>query len=85
MIKAPILALDYAEFLKPTGCTGLAQRVLPLRVCCRPSVGADQSRAPDFSILVFQKLGVAYFGVLIIRILLFRVLYSGPLCSETLI
>ena len=31
----------------------------------------------------FRKLGVPYFGVLIIRILLFRVLYSGPLFSET--
>ena len=33
----------------------------------------------------FQKLGVPYFGVLIIRILLFRVLYQGPLFLETLI
>ena len=36
----------------------------------------------------FRKLGggggVPYFGVLIIRILLFRVLYWGPLFSETL-
>ena len=31
----------------------------------------------------FRKLGVAYFGVLIVRILLFRVLYSGLLFSET--
>ena len=31
----------------------------------------------------FGKLGVPYFGVLIIRILLFRVLYKGPLFSET--
>ena len=31
----------------------------------------------------FRKLGVPYFGVLIIRILLFRVLYRGPLFSET--
>ena len=31
----------------------------------------------------FRKLGVPYFGVLIIRILLFTVLYSGPLFSET--
>ena len=31
----------------------------------------------------FRKLGVPYFGVLIIRILLFRVLYWGPLFSET--
>ena len=31
----------------------------------------------------FRKLGVPCFGVLIIRILLFRVLYSGPLFSET--
>ena len=30
----------------------------------------------------FRKLGVPYFGVLRIRILLFRVLYEGPLCSE---
>ena len=31
----------------------------------------------------FRKLGVPYFGVLIIRILLFGVLYMGPLFSET--
>ena len=31
----------------------------------------------------FRKLGVPYFGVFIIRILLFRVLFSGPLFSET--
>ena len=29
----------------------------------------------------FPKIRVPYFGVLIIRILLFRVLYKGPLCS----
>ena len=31
----------------------------------------------------FRQLGVPYLGVLIIRILLFRVLYSCPLFSET--
>ena len=31
----------------------------------------------------FRKLGVPCFEVLIIRILLFRVLYQGPLFSET--
>ena len=31
----------------------------------------------------FRKLGVPYFGVPIIRILLFRVLYWGSLFSET--
>ena len=31
----------------------------------------------------FRELGVPYFGVLIIRILLFRVLYYGPLFLET--
>ena len=31
----------------------------------------------------FHKLGVPYFGLLIIRILLFRVLYLGALFSET--
>ena len=31
----------------------------------------------------FRKFGLPYFGVLIIRILLFRVLYYGPLFSET--
>ena len=31
----------------------------------------------------FPKIGVPYFGVLIIRILLCRVLYSGPQFSET--
>ena len=31
----------------------------------------------------FRKFGVPYFGVLIIRILLYRVLYMGPLFSET--
>ena len=32
---------------------------------------------------VSENRGVAYFGVLIIRILSFRVLYWGPLFSET--
>ena len=31
----------------------------------------------------FRKLGVPYFGVLIVRILLFSVLYQGPPSSET--
>ena len=31
----------------------------------------------------FRKVGVPYYGVLKIRILLFRVLYQGPLFSET--
>ena len=31
----------------------------------------------------FPKIGEPYLGVLIIRILLFRVLYWGPLFSET--
>ena len=31
----------------------------------------------------FRKLGVPYLGVLIIRTLLFRVLYLDPLFSET--
>ena len=31
----------------------------------------------------FRKLGVPYLGVLKIRILLFKVLYKGPLFSET--
>ena len=31
----------------------------------------------------FRKLGVPYLGVLFLRILLFRVPYSGPLFSET--
>ena len=31
----------------------------------------------------FRKLGVPCFGILIIGVLLFRVLYSGPLFSET--
>ena len=31
----------------------------------------------------FRKFGIPYFGVLLIRIPLLRVLYSGPLFSET--
>ena len=31
----------------------------------------------------FRTLGIPYFGVLIVRIVLFRVLCSGPLFSET--
>ena len=43
---------------------------------------------PSFLALIprngsFRKLGVPYLGVLIIRILLFRVLYESPLFSET--
>ena len=37
----------------------------------------------DFAMWEFPKIGVPYFGVLIIRILLFRVLYWGPRFSET--
>ena len=33
--------------------------------------------------VTFRKFRVPYFGVLVIRILLFRVLYWGPLFSET--
>ena len=40
-------------------------------------------RSPAGSRWEFPKIRVPYFGVLIIRILLFRVLYSGPLFSET--
>ena len=36
-----------------------------------------------FSRGTFRKKEVPYFGVLIIRILLFRVLYQAPLFSET--
>ena len=32
---------------------------------------------------VYKNMGLPYFGVLIIRILLFRALYWGPLFSET--
>ena len=38
---------------------------------------------PVFKVGTFGKLGYLNFGVLIIRILLFRVLYLGPLFSET--
>ena len=31
----------------------------------------------------FPKIRVSYFGIIIKRILLFRVLYSGPLFSES--
>ena len=44
------------------------------------SLGLQLAQKPYGS---FRKLGVPYVGVLIIRILLFRVLYSSPLFSET--
>ena len=42
--------------------------------------GGEGGKGPHGS---FRNLGVPYFGVLIIRILLFRVLYSGPLFPVT--
>ena len=48
---------------------------------CRPrGLGSRLIRRLEF--LVWE-IGVPYFGVLIIRTLLVRVLYSGPLFSET--
>ena len=44
------------------------------------SVNSGRCAALDGS---FRKFGVPYFGVLIIRILGFRVLYEGPVLSET--
>ena len=52
----------------------------------RPNKGSDFKRFDTQTLQEygsFRKLGVPYFGVLIIRILLFRVLYQGPLFSET--
>ena len=61
---------------------------------CAPSLGStlkphalmNHSTVDGYSREVgsFRKLGVPYLGVLIIRILLFRVLYRGPIFSETL-
>ena len=44
---------------------------------------APSYKNPRGSIWEFPKTGVPYLGVLIIRILLFRVLHSCPLFSET--
>ena len=44
--------------------------------------GPEKPEAPNLN-GTFRKEGVPYFGVLIMRILLVRVLYSGPLFSET--
>ena len=48
----------------------------------RPVLTADDVRPPGVN-WDFPKIRVPYFGVLIVRILLFRVLYWGPLFSET--
>ena len=53
-----------------------------------PDTLSPTKTAPDRSLIEpyyesFRKLGLPYFGVLIIRILLFRVLYQDPLFSET--
>ena len=70
--------------------------LLPVSMICTASPGVSacsrnsgrHTPRPDFSqssapIGSFRKLGVPYFGVLRIRILLFKVLFSGPLFSET--
>ena len=44
---------------------------------CRSELRAGNAVTPTQN-GSFRKLGVPYFGVLIIRILLFRVLYEGP-------
>ena len=64
-------------FLNLRGFKGLGPRVLGLQgLQISP---ADGSRNLGLS----EKSGVPCFRVLIIRILLFRVLYEGPLFSET--
>ena len=45
--------------------------------------GAWESLGPRKRKWEFPKIGVPYFGVLLMRILLFRVLNEGPLFSET--
>ena len=53
--------------------------------CRGPRLCDGEALKPAFQLLIreFPKIGVPYFAVLIIRILLFRVLYLGPLFSET--
>ena len=57
----------------------MAYLVLPEDLAVRLEVSVMK----DLGCGSFPNLGVPYFGVLIIRILLFRVLYKGPLFSET--
>ena len=53
-----------------------------LATACIPVYGLRL--ATEFKVYgSFRKLGVLYWGVLIVRILLFRVLYEGSLFSET--
>ena len=67
-------------FLASTALGAVVLRGLGFRVWARARLTILVSLWADGS---FRKLWVPYFGVLIIRILLFRVLYWGPLFSET--
>ena len=46
-------------------------------------IGSSLVPFRDYLMGFFRKVGVPYFDVLTVRILLFRVLYWGPLFSET--
>ena len=48
-----------------------------------PEFGTFGFLAQNSRFRKFPKIGVPHLGVLIVRILLFRVLYWGPLFSET--
>ena len=52
----------------------------PLRVSIK---GSYKGSIKSLGLLIYENLGVPYIGVLIIRILLFRVLCEGPIFSET--
>ena len=64
----------------------LNKNALNLLRCCNPHYapgGPVPGPGSGVRIRSFRKLRVPYFGVLVIRIPLFRVLYLGPLFSET--
>ena len=66
---------------------GSGLRVLTIEGCGLRGLGCMEKGLGlgflQISLWEFPKLGVPYFGVLIIRILLFVVLYWGPPFSET--
>ena len=74
----PVLALP--ECKRPKGPKPPFSARVPASWKRIKTVFSIQSTALNGS---FRKLGVPYFGILIIRNRLFRVLYWGPLFSET--
>ena len=69
----------------PTQTTALDFVMVPQKQAVKPQRKSKNNLNPNFDISIreFPKKGGPYCGVLMIRVLLFRVLKWGPLSSET--